>query len=111
MIRQQAVLSRGGKNVVREHAAPTRLPLDGGRGAPRGGDNPPGFMGRTFGLTNVASVPDLLLSKPWPRQPGFCPYSISQEVGSLSEKSRPAVVVCVLGEIAWSCRKPVDSAQ
>jgi len=46
-------------------------------------------MGRTFGLTNVASVPDLLLSKPWPRQPGFCPYSISQEVGSLSEKSRP----------------------
>jgi hypothetical protein len=57
MIRQQAVLPRGGKNVVREHAAPTRLPLDGGRGAPRGGDNP--FMGRTFGLTNVASVPDL----------------------------------------------------
>ena len=50
MIRQQAVLSRGGKNVVREHAAPTRLPLDGGRRAPRGGDNPPGFMGRTFGL-------------------------------------------------------------
>ena len=87
MIRQQAVLPRGGKNVVREHAAPTRLPLDGGRGAPRGGDNP--FMGRTFGLTNVASVPDLLLSKPWPRQPGFCPYGISQEVGSLSEKSRP----------------------
>ena len=56
MIRQQAVLPRGGKNVVREHAASTRLPLDGGRGAPRGGDNP--FMGRTFGLTNVASVPD-----------------------------------------------------
>jgi hypothetical protein len=55
----------------------------------QGSDNPPGFMGRTFGLTNVASVPDLLLSKPWPRQPGFCPYSISQEVGSLSEKSRP----------------------
>jgi len=56
MIRQQAVLPRGGKNVLREHAASTRLPLDGGRGAPRGGDNP--FMGRTFGLTNVASVPD-----------------------------------------------------
>jgi hypothetical protein len=52
MIRQRAVLSRGGKNAVREHAAPTRLPLDGGRGAPRGGDNPPG-MGGTFGLTNV----------------------------------------------------------
>jgi hypothetical protein len=86
MIRQQAVLPRGGKNVVREHAAPTRLPLDGGR-APRGGDNP--FMSRTFGLTNVASVPDLLLSKPWPRQPGFCPYGISQEGSSLSEKSRP----------------------
>ena len=43
MIRQQAVMSRGGKNVVREHAAPTRLPLDGGRRAPRGGDNPPGL--------------------------------------------------------------------
>jgi hypothetical protein len=76
-----------------------------------GGDNPPGFMGRTFGLTYVASVPDLLLSKPWPRQPDFCPYSISQEVGSLSEKSRPAVVVCFLGEIAWFCRRPVDLAQ
>ncbi len=71
MIRQQAVLSRGAKNVVREHAAPTRLLLDGGRRAPRGGDNPPAPSVGRSGLTNVVSVPDFSPIEPQPSSWAF----------------------------------------